>query len=371
MRLITNRAGYLAQRNYMGLPFDHVTFERVYDTFKVIRALDDRIPGSRRRVQSSLSPLFFHPSTAAKHLLNSVNVGPGKWVTSYEERLPLANAHTPPWLDHLLWRRLAADSCHAIIAMSEHAKKTLLQDLEEARFVSLCKVQSKIHVLYPPQERLVESIEQKPDGPPWKFVFIGTDFYLKGGAEVVLAFDRLLNEGAPAELHLITEVSQRPGTRTTQEKHRRVTSLIDRHGQITLHGRLPNEEVLDLLRKGHVGLLPTYSDTFGFSVLEAQAAGCPTITTNQRALPEINNERTGWIIELPLDEERGIRAKSPYGRGEVSSQIEEGIYSAAARAMDNSSAIAQKGRAALERISQHHDSTDAAAKLRGVYRGLE
>lgn len=370
MRLITNSAGYIAQRNYAGLSFDQVTFERVYDAFKVIRALDDRIPGSRYQVQRSLSTLFFHPSTAPKHLINSVNVGPGIWITTYSERLPLAKFHTPPWLKRLVWRRLAADSCHAIIAISEHARGTMLRDLEKARFASRSEIRSKIHVLYPPQERLVEKIEQKPSGFPKKFVFVGTDFYRKGGAEAVIAFDRLIDEGASVELHLVTEVTQRPGTRTTQEKHHRINSLINRHDQIILHGKLPNEEVLALLREAHVGLLPTYDDAFGYTVLEAQAAGCPTITTNQRALPEINSERTGWMIELPLNRERGVRTDPPYGSGEVSTQIEEGIYSAAAEAVENPAAIVKKGKAAMKRVSHRHDPSDATAKLHELYRGL-
>lgn len=311
------------------------------------------------------------PSTGPRHLVNSVNIGPGEWVTTYEEHLPLWNHCTSPWLDQFVWRRLAADSCRALIAMSEYAEKTLLRDLNKGQFPFRSEIRGKTHRIYPPQELLVKSVEEKPNGPPWKFVFVGIDFYLKGGAETVFAFDRLLNEGAPVQLHLVTKVTQRPDTRTTPERHRRVTSLIDEREGIVLHGKLPNDEVLDLLRGAHVGLLPSYSDTFGYSVLEAQAAGCPTITTNQKAFPEINSERTGWMIELPLNEERQIQAGLPYGNSEISSEIEEGIYSAVVEAIDTPAVIAKKGKAARERISDQHNPTEAATALRKLYKRMK
>lgn len=44
------------------------------------------------------------------------------------------------------------------------------------------------------------------------------------------------------------------------------------------------------MKKAHVCLLPTWMDTFAYSVLEAQACGTPVISTSLRALTEINNE---------------------------------------------------------------------------------
>ena len=65
------------------------------------------------------------------------------------------------------------------------------------------------------------------------------------------------------------------------------------HKWISYVPKLTNNETLELMKKSHIGLLPTYADTYGYSVLEFQAAGCPVITTNVRALPEINNNNLG------------------------------------------------------------------------------
>ena len=45
-----------------------------------------------------------------------------------------------------------------------------------------------------------------------------------------------------------------------------------------------------------VGLLPTWAESYGYSVLEMQACGLPVVTTNIRALPETNV--CGWKVKL-------------------------------------------------------------------------
>lgn len=87
---------------------------------------------------------------------------------------------------------------------------------------------------------------------------------------------------------------------TTKKDYQEALKIISRYqSNIKHYVRLPNQEVLKLLKNTHVGLLPTWADSFGYSVLEAQAAGCPVITTDVRAHPEINNNEIGWVMEVP------------------------------------------------------------------------
>lgn len=67
---------------------------------------------------------------------------------------------------------------------------------------------------------------------------------------------------------------------------------------LTHYYNLPNTDVLELIKRADIGLLPTYSDVFGYSVLEMQACGCPVISSDVRALPEINNNECGWVMEI-------------------------------------------------------------------------
>lgn len=55
-------------------------------------------------------------------------------------------------------------------------------------------ISAKLHVLHPPQSLLHEEVRHHCE-PKVTFTFIGSDFYRKGGAEVVLAFSELADEG--------------------------------------------------------------------------------------------------------------------------------------------------------------------------------
>jgi glycosyltransferase involved in cell wall biosynthesis len=116
-----------------------------------------------------------------------------------------------------------------------------------------------------------------------------------------------------------------------------------------------------------VGLLPTWADTYGLFVLEAQASGCPVITTDVRALAEINNSRIGWLIRVPKDALGEAIYATPENRLELSQKIQAGLEEIIRGIVEDPSVIASKGQAALERIRTEHDPQDYAEKLRQIY----
>ncbi|MFH4294310.1 glycosyltransferase, partial [Acinetobacter baumannii] len=67
---------------------------------------------------------------------------------------------------------------------------------------------------------------------------------------------------------------------------------------IKIYSNVDNNKVIEMIREHHIGLFPTWADTFGYSVLEFQACGCPVISTDVRALSEINNNDIGWLINV-------------------------------------------------------------------------
>ena len=145
--------------------------------------------------------------------------------------------------------------------------------------------------------------------------------------------------------------------------------LVSGNTNIKYYKTLPNNKVLELLKNSHIGLLPTYADTYGYSVLEAQAAGCPVISTNIRALPEINNNEAGWIIEVPKDKNGNAILKTPEDRKELSSIIEQELYRIIKdEIIPNPEIIKKKGEKALQRIRQHHNPNDKAQFLENLYK---
>ena len=95
-----------------------------------------------------------------------------------------------------------------------------------------------------------------------------------------------------------------------KEKHE-IGQIFREAKWIKYYARLNNADILNLIRECHIGLLPTLGDTFGFSVLEMQSMGCPVITTNRMALPEINDGEKGWVINTKKIE---LRHGDDYGR---------------------------------------------------------
>jgi glycosyltransferase involved in cell wall biosynthesis len=134
--------------------------------------------------------------------------------------------------------------------------------------------------------------------------------------------------------------------------------------KVTWHGRLPNDEVLDIFKQGHIGLLPSYTETYGYTVLEAQASGCPTITTDINAFPDINPDKVGWRI--PIDGE-DYDFQSEEGRALISDRLEKGLYRRLKRILEDRSVIREKGKAALARIAEEHSPAQHRRRLRAIY----
>ena len=130
---------------------------------------------------------------------------------------------------------------------------------------------------------------------------------------------------------------------------------------------LPNEQVLSLMKQADVGLLPSWADTYGLSVIEAQACGCPVITTDIRAFPEMNNNRVGWMIKVPKNELGEALYTNETDRQLLSETIRKGLEEIVREIVGNPQLIVDKGTLALEKIKDQHDPQRYADALRSVY----
>ncbi|WP_240152516.1 hypothetical protein [Erwinia amylovora] len=94
---------------------------------------------------------------------------------------------------HSQLKLAAAAQCIGLIAISEATRKRQLKLLHSFPTVKQV-ISAKLHVLHPPQSLLHEEVRHHCE-PKVTFTFVGSDFYRKGGAEVVLAFSELADEG--------------------------------------------------------------------------------------------------------------------------------------------------------------------------------
>lgn len=83
------------------------------------------------------------------------------------------------------------------------------------------------------------------------------------------------------------------------------TSNLNLDDHFVFTGEVLEEEKIALLKKADVFVLPSRSEAFGITVIEAMAAGCPPIVSDIPALTEIvSNGRTGLVF--PVDDEKAL-----------------------------------------------------------------
>ncbi|NEQ81735.1 MAG: glycosyltransferase [Moorea sp. SIO2I5] len=372
------RCSYPEIRNFAYAESDLLHFQYTQDAVEFLRKIWHRIAGVSysKFLHSFAFPL--RTDSRIFHCFNFIVFSTHSWVVTFETTLPRYPG-LPKWILHLAWSHLASNKCRAILALSECSKNFLLEDLELNRAkINNSKLQSisnKIRVLHPPQSLLIEDYEKDNivdfDGT-LNLVLVGHDFFRKGGLELLIAVDTLLESGFDIELKIVSKMSAGDyASRAGNAEVVRANTIIEKYpNQILLKGTLPNEDVLDLLRKSHIVCLPTWGETYGYSVLEGQAAGCPAITTNLRALPEINNSECGWVIEVPKLPSGDGDIGTPEKRKIFQSILIDGIKLALEEALNNRQKLREKSRLSLKRIRDYHDPKSHQSALLQIYSSI-
>lgn len=360
----TKDRNYNVSRNFMDAPVPGVTYGRRGDWLKIPDYALFRLFGHLNPVLHNLE--YGSRGFDLLHFFNAASLGNTPWVSTFETSIPR-------WADTVAWghrfgvKLLARDACRRLIAMCDAARADQFALLEAQPDLAE-KVAAKVTVLHPPQAPLVDAPKAGPTDTI-RMMIVGKDFFRKGGGEILRALDRVLEDGLPFHLTIVSTLEHGDyASKTTEADVAEAKRVIAKWpDQITYHYRLPNPEVLDLFRTSHVGLLPTWGETYGYSVLEAQAAGCPALTTDLRALPEINDDNCGWMIEMPKTRLRDGVLGTAAERAAFSRQLGEGIEARLREMAADPASIAAKGANAFKRLRAHHDPVTHATRLREIY----
>ena len=317
------------------------------------------------------------------HFSNGISYGRTPWVSSFETILPRFSAlvtrhqgqEKPKLSMDDLTRRgleaLAGKACLRILAWSQASarmERDLLADFPSEYNQAIV---DKLQVLHPPQEPLVEEAKMRDYSQgPIQFMLVGAAFFRKGGREILQAFEKLVKqEGLPLKLIIVSALRLEPyaAHETEADAAWARQKIAENADWIEYYPQLPNAEVLERMKQADVGLLPSYADTYGLSVLEAQACGKPVITTDIRALPEINSDEVGWLLRVPKNELGEALYTTPEERADLSLAIQNGLEEVVRSIAQEPEQIARKGAAALERIRREHDPQAYAEALRKIY----
>ncbi|MFI5203098.1 MAG: glycosyltransferase [Flavobacteriales bacterium] len=358
---------YLEKRNFTGLPFDiPVLFKKCIDThkaynhllFRFLKKIDPNHQYTFRQLPTHRVDLF--------HFFSSVCSGKKPWVVTTSVPMPRWTKHHKH--GHNL---LAGSACKKIIFISECAFSSQLKKMDYSTDLQE-QIRLKSMLMHPAQPVLLNHPEQKkPTEPVINFALIGHQVLIKGGYEILRVFERLHAEKYPIHLTLISALhnSSYLDAGLHSERMAYIKKIIDsRPAFLSYHTSMENDRVVDLLKKEiHVSLLPSYADSYGYSVLEGQACGCPVLSTDIVALPEINNDQCGWMIQVPekVNGRPDLSGKAVIKQ--FSEFLENELYHKIKAIAENASEIKTKSAASISRINLQHNPVANAKMLQNVY----
>ena len=147
-----------------------------------------------------------------------------------------------------------------------------------------------------------------PSQGHWKYknceraliLFVGRFDYLKGADIVLKAYAKIAQQFAAARLIF---VGHDGGFETGNEHRLKIADFVANYipaaarGRVEYLGVLTDSEIDKLRLRANLCVISSRYETFGNTVVEAMARGCPIVATEVGGIPEIvSNERNGLLV---------------------------------------------------------------------------
>lgn len=365
----TNALTYPELRNFAGHAYSNYQFKKVVDFYKIPSFLLFKLRGKINRKWLNSFMDFGLNHCAFYHFFNVINLGKKPNITTYETTLPRWKDTASEFKVGL--ELLARKNCVQLIAISQSAYNRQAQVIKTYRPDLFEQIMQKNRVLLPPQTPFLENFSEKRAlGNTIVFTIVGADFFRKGGEAIMAVFDQLIEHKHPVHLNIVSTLNYGDyASKSSKNNLDRVLSIIHKYPQnITHYQSLSNDQVKKLLLDTDVALLPSLAETFGYFILEAQAAGCPVITTDIRAMPEINNESRGWLVKICLENKDEADLSMPEKLiNNISSQLKTIIL----EILKDPSIIRVKGHSALKNIIENHSPSQHQMVLEALYESIQ
>ena len=178
---------------------------------------------------------------------------------------------------------LASSRCREIRCISEACRLSL-----KALFGQTVYDKASLHYPYIPQK--VSSVDSViPDS--CRFLFVGTQFEIKGGGALLKTFQRVYKQVPSARLDVITHLPAK------------YIDLSESCAGIHVHeARFTRDEIhTQFMSKADVVVLPTYAESFPMVAREGLSYGLALIATDVYGLREmVEDGRNGYLIKPPI-----------------------------------------------------------------------
>ena len=275
--------------------------------------LIDALPLSFRKIWPPLDAIdiAINPSLNYQliHSFNRIPYTTKPWIITYESSLPrilktdlLKNGAYI--LKQTLIERLGLENCKKIIAISEYAKNIFVKKNKNIDRKLLDKILNKVEVIHPNIVIKSRTPKKYKRGETLRLAFIGNNFARKGGLVVLRLADEAKQRGLPVEFHIVSALNYGSHIYTDHLDNWRYDEDLKllNLSNVTFYETIANQEVIQLLSESHFQIMPTFHDTYGFSIIEGFSVATPAITTNVCALPEIvHPDKNGYLLKLEVD----------------------------------------------------------------------
>ncbi|ODU31809.1 glycosyltransferase family 4 protein [uncultured Thiobacillus sp.] len=267
------------------------------------------------------------PKDAVVYLWGGL-IATGQFIVDIDNPWSLVgyNIGAMPLYRWIIERILLSQRCLEIRCMSVACRQSLFELFGES-------VYRKATVHYPTAGIVLVSGIKASTKSPCRFLFIGSQFEIKGGAAMLAAFKAAQKSNPEITLEVITHLP---------------ASFVDEASQIsglTVHApEFSRFEIFEHMKNADVLLHPSYMESFGMTILEAMAHGLAIVANDIYAIREmVVNGENGFLLRAPISKWEGALPNQNF--------MKKNEYLNAIRELDNEEYVGDLTRVIVELAS--------------------
>ncbi|MEM2956658.1 MAG: glycosyltransferase family 4 protein [Candidatus Pacearchaeota archaeon] len=174
---------------------------------------------------------------------------------------------------------LKSKYCKKILAWTKWTKEEIIKEFPE--------IKNKIEVLYPavPTKKIRKKYKNKI-----VLLFSARKFYFKGGLHALDVIDKLTKKYDNVYGIIVSDVPKE------------ILEKYKKNKKVKIYNLLPQQKLFkEIYPKCDIFVYPSYTDTFGFGIIEAMSFGMPVVSVDGQSRKElIKNGKTGFVVKKPL-----------------------------------------------------------------------
>lgn len=192
------------------------------------------------------------------------------WISRPNEKYPYKE---------IVRNYLLSPYCKKILAWTEWTKKGILEQFPE--------IKEKVEVVYPAIP--TQKFEKIKTGKTI-LLFVSRRFYFKGGLYAIEVMDRIIKKNKNVEGWIVSD--------TPEE----VIKKYSKNKKIKFLGLKSQKELFEkIYPAADILIYPSFTDTFGFAILEAMSSGLPVISVEGHSRKDlIEDGKNGFVVKTGL-----------------------------------------------------------------------